>query len=176
MTKVKYCPAQSPILDWWENDKGTEVIDGVTNFKARYQGRDIVVLQQPGRAPRFMDLETMVTEQPVGWDGYLEVSLSDPALDSIVMAACNLDEVDDALYIRQVRDATCKVLDSDSQETLQAIYSRGPLSDGDVPSKVQRNELLSIGVINKCVVNGEDGYQSCNYLGRDVLRVLSLKG
>lgn len=97
-------------------------------------------------------------------------------LDNVVAVACNLDEVDDIDYIRQVREAASQVLSTGSRETLQAIYSRGPLSDGDVPSKSQRDALLSAGVINKCVVNGKDGYQSCNYLGRDVLRAFRLQG
>lgn len=97
-------------------------------------------------------------------------------LSNLVATACNLDEVDDADYIAEVTLLAKHVLAENASDTLLAIYSRGPLEDGDTPSKSHRDILLSIGVITKCVVNGSDGYQVYNYLGRDVVRVLSLKG
>lgn len=97
-------------------------------------------------------------------------------MNSVVAFACGLDEIDDIDYINQVREAAMKVLESKTDDTLKVICSQGPISDGDVPSKSDRNALLTIGVITKCIVKGEDGYQVCNYLGRDVVRALGVKG
>lgn len=59
-------------------------------------------------------------------------------------------------------------LSSAALDTLRALLERGPLGDGDVPSKSGRDELLEIGAAEKIVVNGEDGYQAATYYGRDV--------
>lgn len=44
-------------------------------------------------------------------------------------------------------------------DTLIALVERGPLSDGDVPSKVGRDTLIKLGFAMKTVIKGEDGFQ-----------------
>ena len=60
-------------------------------------------------------------------------------------------------------------------DTLDAIIKRGPLFDGDLPSKSQRDWLLEKGLVSKAVVKGEQGFQVANYLGWDVARVIDLR-
>lgn len=55
-------------------------------------------------------------------------------------------------------------------DTLVALVERGPLGDGDVPSKTGRNILCEMGLASKCVVNGEDGYQVATYAGAEAYR------
>ncbi len=55
-------------------------------------------------------------------------------------------------------------------DTLVALIEHGPVEDGDVPSKSARNDLIMKGLVFKCVVNGEDGYQAATYLGKDVYK------
>ena len=52
-------------------------------------------------------------------------------------------------------------------DTLIALVEQGPLWDGDVPSKRQRDELIEHGLCAKVVVRGEDGYNAATYAGRE---------
>lgn len=52
-------------------------------------------------------------------------------------------------------------------DTLVALVERGPLWDGDVPSKVERDNLVAGGLAQRVVVKGEDGYTAATYAGRD---------
>ena len=53
-------------------------------------------------------------------------------------------------------------------DTLVALVEDGPLWDGDVPSKSDRDTLLEKGLAAKVLVKGEDGYQAATYAGREV--------
>lgn len=55
-------------------------------------------------------------------------------------------------------------------DTLVALVERGPLWDGDVPSKSGRDGLLQKGYAVCIVVNGQDGYQAATYAGRDAYK------
>lgn len=61
---------------------------------------------------------------------------------------------------------------ADARETLRALLTNGPLSDGDVPSKQGRDWLLEASCASKIIVGGQDGYQAATYKGRDVFRHL----
>lgn len=52
-------------------------------------------------------------------------------------------------------------------DTLIALVERGPLWDGDVPSKSERNSLITKGLAIRVVVRGEDGFTAATYAGRD---------
>ncbi|MEY2875890.1 MAG: hypothetical protein RLZZ373_3261 [Pseudomonadota bacterium] len=58
------------------------------------------------------------------------------------------------------------------RDTLTALQQRGPLCDGDLPSKTGRNALLSVGLAVKIVVQGEDGHNACTYAGHAVAKML----
>ena len=50
-------------------------------------------------------------------------------------------------------------------DTLIALVERGPLFDGDVPSKTGRDTLLKMGFAIKTVVRGQTGYQAATMSG-----------
>jgi len=52
-------------------------------------------------------------------------------------------------------------------DTLIALIERGPLWDGDVPSKIERDTLINQGLAVRVVVKGSDGYTAATYRGRD---------
>jgi len=55
-------------------------------------------------------------------------------------------------------------------DTLVALVERGPLWDGDVPSKSGRNDLIDRGFATRVVVAGCDGYTAATYAGRDAYK------
>tara|TARA_Y100000310_G_scaffold335183_1_gene416585 strand:- start:43 stop:447 length:405 start_codon:yes stop_codon:yes gene_type:complete len=57
-------------------------------------------------------------------------------------------------------------------DTLVALYRRGPLEDGDVPSKSERDWLVQYDLAAKIINKGKDGNQALTYYGRDVLKVI----
>jgi hypothetical protein len=65
-------------------------------------------------------------------------------------------------------------LNSAARGTLQACHNKGPLYDGDVPSKAERDELLRNTLLSKVVVRGDQGYNACTQKGFWVLKVLGL--
>lgn len=57
-----------------------------------------------------------------------------------------------------------------ARDTLHCLVKHGPTYDGNVPSKVGRDELVGHGLAAKIVLkNGETGYQAATYLGYYVL-------
>ena len=77
----------------------------------------------------------------------------------------DLDDVEDIPEITKITVAACRVEREDLMASLNEIIKRGPLYDGDVPSKSDRDALLNLGLINKVVVKGEHGFQAVNYFG-----------
>lgn len=56
---------------------------------------------------------------------------------------------------------------------LQALMTaKSPVWDGDVPSKSGRDMLFDLKLATRVIQNGEDGYTTATYLGRDVYREL----
>lgn len=58
------------------------------------------------------------------------------------------------------------------KDTLIALVERGPLWDGDIPSKVGRDSLIEHGLAVRVVVKGEDGWQAATYAGRDSYKAM----
>lgn len=57
-------------------------------------------------------------------------------------------------------------------DTLSALVEKGPLEDGDVPSKTERNQLIKDGLAVRILVKGEDGNTAATYFGRDVYKYI----
>lgn len=55
-------------------------------------------------------------------------------------------------------------------DTLIGLVERGPLYDGDVPSKSGRDQLIAMGLAMRVVAKGEDGYTAATYAGRDAYK------
>lgn len=52
-------------------------------------------------------------------------------------------------------------------DTLIALVEQGPLWDGDVPSKTERDALIDQGLAIRVIVKGQDGFTAATYPGRD---------
>lgn len=55
-------------------------------------------------------------------------------------------------------------------DTLVALIERGPLDDGDVPSKSGRDDLIERGLAVRIVVKMEDGFTAANYAGKQAYK------
>ena len=66
--------------------------------------------------------------------------------------------------------AIIKDLKTGVSDTLYGLFEQGPLYDGDVCSKQERDVLLDKGYCAKVVVKGQDGYNACTYKGRRLYR------
>lgn len=56
-------------------------------------------------------------------------------------------------------------------EALYQLHAKGPVWDGDLVSKNDRDVFLDNGSCAKVCVKGEQGYNACTYFGRSLLRV-----
>lgn len=54
---------------------------------------------------------------------------------------------------------------ADNLATLHALLAVGPLEDGDVPSKAERDNLLRYSLAQRVIVKGQDGYTAATYQG-----------
>lgn len=61
-------------------------------------------------------------------------------------------------------------------DTIMAAFARGPMHDGDVPSKTGRDWCLEHDLIAKVIVRGEWGYNALTYKGAWVYKVLIAMG
>lgn len=80
--------------------------------------------------------------------------------DSELATACRL-----IVYVQS--------MNSGQRDTLKAAHNKGPLWDGDVPSKASRDALLEAGLIEKVVVKGEQGFNACTYKGADAYLIIT---
>ena len=64
-------------------------------------------------------------------------------------------------------------LSGGSIDCLIGAFTRGPLDAGDVPCKAGRDLLMSYGMIEKVVLNGEEGFNACTYKGARAYRLLT---
>lgn len=58
------------------------------------------------------------------------------------------------------------------RDCICASFEKGPLFDGDVPSKTGRDALVEMGYMAHIVVKGQDGYNACTYKGASAYRVI----
>lgn len=56
-------------------------------------------------------------------------------------------------------------MQTNNLDTLHSLFKSGPLFDGDLPSKSERDWLLENGYCEKVIVKGEDGYNACTHKG-----------
>ena len=55
-------------------------------------------------------------------------------------------------------------------DTLVALVENGPLEDGDVPSKSERDMLIKAELANRVIVKGQDGFTAATYKAASVYR------
>lgn len=54
--------------------------------------------------------------------------------------------------------------------TLKQLVVHGPVEDGDVLSKSQRDFMISLGLASRVCVKNEQGYTAANYIGWGVYK------
>jgi hypothetical protein len=74
--------------------------------------------------------------------------------------------------IRQEKERDLwRSLSGAARDTIHCLFKYGPTYDGNVPSKLGRDELLDKKLaVKMCMKMGEDGYQALSYLGNRVYR------
>lgn len=55
---------------------------------------------------------------------------------------------------------------------LKQLINLGPLHDGDVASKTDRDALVSLGLAAKIIAGGEQGFQAATYTGWTVMTLI----
>jgi hypothetical protein len=70
----------------------------------------------------------------------------------------------------EIKDACAIIIEvqqfgSGERDCIVAAFDKGPLDDGDVPSKSGRSNLVQKGYMSKVVVKGQDGFNACTYKG-----------
>ena len=76
----------------------------------------------------------------------------------------NLVSVAEKDFFKRVFEKTIR-LSSAEKEVLKACNLKGPLEDGDIPSKSARDSLIDDGFIVSVVVKGQEGYNACTLSG-----------
>jgi hypothetical protein len=71
--------------------------------------------------------------------------------------------------------ARVQSMNSAERDVIRAAFLKGPLYDGDVPSKSGRDSLLD-GFIAKVVVKGQEGFNALTYKGESAYRLLEAMG
>lgn len=81
---------------------------------------------------------------------------------------------DDDSFDGAVREVAKYINDqSVALDTFKALVTRGPLADGDVPSKQERDLLFDVGLGVKVAAGGEDGANAATQLGWYVWKAYS---
>lgn len=78
---------------------------------------------------------------------------------------------------KEIRDAVKLILLAEDArknafDTLICLFKYGPVYDGDVPSKSERDWLVNNGLAAKVIYKGEDGYQALTYKGSKCYRLI----
>lgn len=63
-------------------------------------------------------------------------------------------------------------MDAGERDCICLSFEKGPVDDGDVPSKSSRDTLVEEGFMAKVVVKGEEGYNACTYKGAMAYRLI----
>ena len=81
-----------------------------------------------------------------------KMAFGNPNLDSSDEQKHNLDILRFAIGLK-------------NPDTLAALYNKGPLHDGDVPDKTDRDLLISQNYAAHTIKDGQWGYNVCTYRG-----------
>lgn len=63
-------------------------------------------------------------------------------------------------------------MDAGERDCICLSFEKGPVDDGDVPSKSSRDTLVEEGFMAKVVVKGEEGFNACTYKGAMAYRLI----
>lgn len=138
----------------------------------RYQGTTQYCYQLKPIEPEYFPDDTLYASEEL-LTAYTDTSpkvsiatLLDVLHESVELSSAN--ELKDAIKLI----IEVQAMNSGMRDCIRASFLNGPLDDGDVPSKVGRNELLTSGYMSKIVVNGEEGYNALTYKGARAYRLI----
>lgn len=84
----------------------------------------------------------------------------------------HLCDGDDYAYAEDVCQKADVVDAKIGLDTLMCCVREGPIWEGNLPSKVERDQLHTLGLIHPIVVKDEEGFWGANYTARRVLAVV----
>lgn len=117
----------------------------------------------------FMDAKDYARAHPTTERPDCKISDDDMAVLRLNPHLC---DGDDYAYAEDI----CRRADTVDAEigldTLLCCVREGPIWEGNLPSKVQRDQLHALGLIHPVVVKDEEGFWAANYTGRRVLMVV----
>ena len=72
------------------------------------------------------------------------------------------------------RQFICRVrsMTSAERDCLRKAFEKGPLDDGDIPSKTGRDLLVHEGFMTQVIVAREQGFNACTYKGANAYKLL----
>jgi len=82
-----------------------------------------------------------------------------------------LSKQERADVINAIKDAV-NIIQDKAADSLKALHDAGPLYDGDVPSKGDRDYLIDLGACAKISMKGEQGYNACTYYGDYLIGII----
>ena len=95
--------------------------------------------------------------------------MSEVNLHELQMLVTKARHADEDSYEGACRELAKYIhMNSIAIDTLKALVERGPLHDGDVPSKTERDLLLDVGLCVKVASGGSDGANAATQLGASV--------
>ena len=93
------------------------------------------------------------------------------AIQAVECDDLDLSSKRDLLRAIDIVDA-CLNMTKGHLETLRCCHFVGPVWDGNVPSKSDRDDLVRVGAIAKVSVKGEQGFNACTYRGYSFIQAL----
>lgn len=84
----------------------------------------------------------------------------------------HLCDDDDLLYGERICEMATKVDAEIGIDTLACLVREGPLEEGNLPSKVQRDQLSALNIITPVMVQGKEGWWGATYGGARVLKIV----
>ena len=124
-----------------------------------------------GRTRRYSYMDTKdyvrahpTTEKP-------NYDISDADMEALRLNP-HLCDGDDYAYAEDVCRKADVVDTKIGLDTLTCCVREGPIWEGNLPSKVERDQLHALGLIHPVVVKDEEGFWGANYTARRVLAVV----
>ena len=96
-------------------------------------------------------------------------SAAEMALMHINPQLCDDDDLE---YFEHICELASKVDADIGIDTLACLVREGPLEEGNLPSKVQRDQLSALNIITPVMVKGKPGWWGATYGGERVLKIV----
>lgn len=105
-----------------------------------------------------------------------DIKPSDTKYDEAELALLHINphlcDDEDFMYFEHICELASKVDADIGIDTLACLVREGPLEEGNLPSKVQRDQLSELKIITPVMVQGRQGWWGANYNGDRVLKLV----